>query len=323
MSEKNLSEIVIRRIYDAPLRKVWDAWMDPKQVGAWWGPRGFTITSHKKDVRVGGTWEYTMHGPDGAHYENKTVFLEVEEHARLVYDHGGNDERPPMFRVNVLFTALGNGDKTQMDMRMILPTPEAAAQTRTFVKAAGGNATWDRLGEYLAETLQGKHRFVINRSFEASVDTLYAMWTEKEHLTKWAPPTGFTMEYIRAELHADGQAFYRMSGPEGATLHGTAHYFELTKPKRVVYTQQFATETGALARHPMAPTWPESMLTVVEFVEEGPQETRVTLTWEPAEGTPRDEVETFCAGRAGMTQGWTGSFDKLEAYLLRSPETIA
>jgi uncharacterized protein YndB with AHSA1/START domain len=318
MSKKNMSEIALNRVYDAPLRSVWDAWIDPKQVCAWWGPRGFTITSYKKDVRVGGTWEYTMHGPDGTNYENKTLFLEVEEHARLVYDHGGNDERPPMFRVNVQFSSLGNGDKTLMNMRMIFPSPEAAAQARTMIRAAGGNTTWDRLGEYLAET-QGKNRFILNRSFEANIETLYAMWTEKEHLTKWVPPAGFTIEYLRADLQAGGQAFYRMSGPEGATMYGTVYYLEFTKPKRVVYTQQFATETGALARHPMASTWPESVHTVVELTEEGENETRVTLTWEPAQGTPREGVDTFCAARAGMTQGWTGSLDALETYL----QTIA
>jgi hypothetical protein len=27
------------------------------------------------------------------------------------------------------------------------------------------------------------------------------------------------------------------------------------------------------------------------------------------------ETETFAAAKAGMTQGWTGSFDKLESYI--------
>ena len=45
-----------------------------------------------------------MHGPDGIDYQNKTQYLEVEEYAKLVYDHGGNDDRPPLFRVTVLFS---------------------------------------------------------------------------------------------------------------------------------------------------------------------------------------------------------------------------
>lgn len=120
-------EIRILRTYDAPMQAVWDAWTDPAQVAQWWGPRGFTLTTHSKDLRSGGSWAYTMHGPDGADYPNKTLYLEVQALAKLVYDHGGNDDRPPMFRVTVVF-AEADG-KTRMDMCMSLPSAHAAAQT--------------------------------------------------------------------------------------------------------------------------------------------------------------------------------------------------
>ncbi len=69
------NEIRITRIYNAPVQAVWDAWTDPKQVAEWWGPRGFTITTHSKDLRPGGSWKYTMHGPDGVDYPNNTKYL--------------------------------------------------------------------------------------------------------------------------------------------------------------------------------------------------------------------------------------------------------
>ena len=153
------NELHLTRIYDAPVAVVWDAWTDPKQVAQWWGPRGFTLTTHSKDLRPGGTWVYTMHGPDGVDYPNKTVYHEVEKHVKLVYDHGGSDDRPPMFRVMVLFSDVG--DKTKMDMTMTLPTPEAAEETRHFIKKAGGDSTWDRLAEYLEKESSGKEKFVI------------------------------------------------------------------------------------------------------------------------------------------------------------------
>src|SRR5436190_19084231 len=139
MSAKN-NEITITRVYDAPVRAVWDAWTDPEQVAQWWGPRGFTITTHRKDLRPGGQWAYTMHGPDGVNYENITQYLEVEPQSRLVYDHGGNDVRKPLFRVSVRFTE--HKGKTTMEMTMTLPTPEAAADAKVFIKKAGGDATW-------------------------------------------------------------------------------------------------------------------------------------------------------------------------------------
>src|SRR6476619_3813203 len=142
MPARNKSnEINITRIYDASVDAVWDAWTDPEQVAQWWGPRGFTLTTHSKDLRAGGHWNYTMHGPDGTDYPNTTKYLEVEPYAKMVYDHGGNADRPPMFRVTVVFTDLKG--RTRMDMTMALPTAEAAETTRKFIKKAGGDATWD------------------------------------------------------------------------------------------------------------------------------------------------------------------------------------
>lgn len=61
MSAKNKpNELYITRIYDAPVKLVWDAWTDPAKTAKWWGPRGFTITTHSKDLKVGGHWHYTM-----------------------------------------------------------------------------------------------------------------------------------------------------------------------------------------------------------------------------------------------------------------------
>ena len=83
----------------------------------------------------------------------------------------------------------------------------------------------------------------------------------------------------------------------------------------MLYTQQFCDENEKVSRHPFAPAWPETMFTRVALAEEGPNQTRVTVTWEIYGKATPEERDTFIKARAGMTQGWTGSFDKLEAYL--------
>ncbi|MFS4459148.1 SRPBCC family protein [Bdellovibrio sp. HCB2-146] len=312
------NELTLTRIYDAPVKTVWDAWTDPEQVAQWWGPRGFTLTTHSKDLRVGGHWSYTMHGPDGTDYENKTIYHEVEPYARLVYDHGGNEDkdRPPLFRVTATFKEIKG--KTHFEMTMTLPTPEAAQQTKKLIKQAGGNSTWDRLGEFLEKRASGKEKFVINRSFEVPLATMFEMWTNPKHFEKWLPPTGFKMEFIRSDIKPGGSTFYFMNNDSGMKMYGRAHYQEI-RPDRIVYTQEFCDENENLSRHPLAPTWPAKMLTVVTLTEEGPDQTRVTVEWEPTGEFTAEELDTFIKGRAGMTQGWTGSFDKLEDYLLSGP----
>lgn len=312
-AKRKPNEITISRAYDAPVKAVWDAWTDPQQAAKWWGPRGFTLTTHSKDLRPGGIWHYTMHGPDGVDYPNKAFYREVEERSRLVYDHGGYDDRPPLFRVTVNF-AEDNG-KTRMEMTMALATPEAAEETRKFIKKAGGDSTWDRLGEYLAKELDQKDKFVINRVFEAPIDVMYEMWTNPEHFSRWLPPTGFQMRFLKADIRPGGRTFYMMSNDAGAKMFGRAEYKEFSKPNRISYTQQFCDENEKISRHPMAPTWPETMLTTVTLTAEDESRTRVTVEWEPFGPATPEEIAAFVAAKAGMSMGWTGSFEKLEELL--------
>jgi uncharacterized protein YndB with AHSA1/START domain len=319
MSSKTKSnEIHLTRVYDAPVEAVWDAWTDPEQVKHWWGPRGFTLTTHSKDFRVGGHWAYTMHGPDGTDWPNKTIYHEIETHRKMVYDHGGNDDRPPLFRVTVLFSE--NEGRTTMDMTMGLATPEAAEETRKRIKQHGGNSTWDRLAEYLEKGESGKEKFILARSFAAPIETVFEMWTDARHFSQWLAPTGCEMQFIRDDIRPGGSTFYCMSAP-GMKMYGRAEYQKIEKPGTIIYTQQFCDEHENLSRHPKAPTWPATMLTTIQLTPEGPEQTRVTVTWEPYGATTPEELEVFVKMRDSMTMGWTGSFDKLDEYLEKADDS--
>jgi uncharacterized protein YndB with AHSA1/START domain len=137
-------------------------------------------------------------------------------------------------------------------------------------------------------------------------------------MSKWTPPTGFTMSFMRADIRVGDGSFYLMtngSSENNVTMYGRAAYLEMDRPNRLVYTQQFCDEHENISRHPMAPIWPETMLTSVQFTEEAPNRTRVTVTWEPYGAVTDEELDVFTKARGGMTMGWTGSFDKLEVQL--------
>ncbi len=310
------NEITLTRLYEAPVKMVWDAWTDPKQVAQWWGPRGFTITTHSKDFRPGGHWSYTMHGPDGKNYENKTIYLEIEKYSRMVYDHGGNDEqdRPPLFRVTVTFEETKG--KTLMEMTMAFPSAEIATESKKFIKMAGGNSTWDRLGEYLEKNSTGRDVFVINQSFQCSQETMFELWTNPNHLSKWLAPIGFHMEFSQADLRPGMTSLYKMTNGTDTTMYGKIIYLEMNKPHRLLYEQQFCDEYGNVSRHPNMPTWPETMRTEVLLTAEDDGSTRVTVRWEPVGTVTSAEQEQFRQFRGSMTQGWTGSFDKLDDVLI-------
>lgn len=307
------NEIQITRVYDAPVALVWDAWTDLAQVAQWWGPRGFTITTKSKDLRPGGSWEYVMHGPDGTDFPNFTRYHEVEPHARLVYDHGASSaDAKPLFRVTVEFRDLGG--KTELDMRMAFATAEAIEIARVAIKTHGGNSTWDRLAEYLEKEVTDEEVFVINRSFDASIETMFEMWTNPEHVAKWLPPTGMTMEFRRAEIRTGSDAFFSMTNGQ-FTMYGRFEYLDVRRPDRIVYTQCFTDVHENTSRLPGAPTWPEHMRTTVLLAAEGPRQTRVTVQTGVHGDATTEELAAFVAERGGMAKGWTGSFDKLDELL--------
>ncbi len=142
-------EIVLSRLLNAPRELVFDAWTDPKHIVQWWGPRGFTTTSHEMSVTPGGTWRFVMHGPDGRDYKNKIIFIDVVKPERLVYRHAGEEDHEDVrFHVTVTFEA--KGSKTLLTMHSLFETAEERNEVVTKYGAIeGGKQTLERLAEFV------------------------------------------------------------------------------------------------------------------------------------------------------------------------------
>jgi uncharacterized protein YndB with AHSA1/START domain len=139
-------EITDTRVIHAPRELIWKVWTEPVHVTQWWGPSGFTNTTHSMDVRVGGEWVHTMHGPDGRDYPSRIRYVELVEPERIVYDH----VNPPGHRTTVTFEDLGG--TTKMTFRMVFETPEEKRKVVEAFKAdVGLQQTLGRMEEYLAK----------------------------------------------------------------------------------------------------------------------------------------------------------------------------
>ncbi len=138
-------ELLITRHLRKPRAVVFRAWTQAEHLARWWGPRGFTITTHHIDVTPGGTWHFTMHGPDGTDHDNTIVYREVAPPERLRYVHLG-DDGAPAFHTTVTFA--DRDGHTELTMRMVFPTAEALNQVRPHAEP-GARSTLDRLAELL------------------------------------------------------------------------------------------------------------------------------------------------------------------------------
>jgi uncharacterized protein YndB with AHSA1/START domain len=85
MTNDNLPEVTIKRTLNAPRAKVFQAWVDAKQMAQWFGPKGFDNPVSEVDARPGGKLRIHMRGPDGAIYPCHGTFHEVVEPERLVF----------------------------------------------------------------------------------------------------------------------------------------------------------------------------------------------------------------------------------------------
>lgn len=141
-------ELSFERVLDAPRELVFQAFTRPEHVAQWWGPNGFTTTTHEMDVRPGGVWRMVMHGPDGTDYDNLITYLEVVEPERLVYDHGDQGD-PQQFHVSVTFEELAGG-KTRLTMRSLFQSKAALEYVvKEYGAIEGAKQTLNRLTEFL------------------------------------------------------------------------------------------------------------------------------------------------------------------------------
>jgi len=156
--------------------------------------------------------------------------------------------------------------------------------------------------------------FVISRVFDAPRERVWKAWTDAERLAKWWGPKDFDIVSVKLDLRPGGTCHYCLKSPEGQEMWGKFIFREIVPQERLVFVVAFSDEMGGLARHPMSPDWPLTILSTVTFAETAGK-TTITVRWLPYEAT-ESERETFEAGRDSMKAGWTGTFDRLAAYLL-------
>jgi uncharacterized protein YndB with AHSA1/START domain len=137
-------EIVTRRLLEAPREQVFDAFADPNRLTRWWGPKGFTSTFHEFDLRPGGVWRFVLHGPNGADYQNESVFVEVVKLGRIVFNHVSR----PRFQMTLTLDASAR-TKTTITWRMLYETADECAKVRVFAVDAN-EQNLDRLEAELA-----------------------------------------------------------------------------------------------------------------------------------------------------------------------------
>jgi uncharacterized protein YndB with AHSA1/START domain len=305
--------MTLTRTFDAPRDLVWRAWADPLRLAKWWGPEGFSTTTHDMQFAKGGSWSYTMHGPDGRNYKNKVVYLDIDAQKRIVFRHTGEDGNEPVGHTT---TATFNEENGVTTVTMHMDFGTAAAKdfvVKTYHADTGGAQTMARLGDFIDAKGDGNPEFIIYRTFDAPRDLVWRAWTDPAMLAQWFGPKGCKGHFKTFELKPGGVWHSSMTMPDGTEMWGKFIFREIVKPSKLVWVHGFSDAAGGRTRHPMSPTWPLEMLTTVTFEDKGAQ-TMVKVSWVPLNASDV-ETKTFIDGLAGMNGGWGGSFIQLAEFL--------
>ena len=144
-------ELVITRILDAPREVVFKAWIDPKQMAKWWGPKGFTNPVCDMDVRPGGALRIVMRGPDGVDHPMTGVFCQVAEPERLVFTSVARDKQGnPLLEALTTATFAQNGGKTKLTVQASAVGLAPVAPQMLGGMEAGWTQSLERLANHVS-----------------------------------------------------------------------------------------------------------------------------------------------------------------------------
>jgi uncharacterized protein YndB with AHSA1/START domain len=156
---------VISQTFDAPRDRFWKAWTEREQLLQWFGPKGFTMTTAKLDLRPGGTFHYCLRSLDGKEMWGKFVYREIVAPSRIVLVNSFSDARggltrhplAPTWPLEMLSTTTlaEEGDKTKLTIEWspLNPTDE---ERKTFDSSHDGmkqgwTGTFEQLTDYLVK----------------------------------------------------------------------------------------------------------------------------------------------------------------------------
>ena len=277
-------ELSITRLLNAPPELVWDVWTKPEHITHWWGPTGFSTTTHEMNLKPGGVWRFMMHGPDGRDYPNKIVFIEVYKPELLVYKHSGEDDTADIkFHVTVNFEKQGN--KTKLTMRSLFETPEELERVvKEFGAKEGMVQTVDRLEEYLenqqpVQLINGD--IVIERTYNASAEKVWKAITNNDEMKKWY----FDLAEFKPEAGFEFQ--FHGGPPEKQYLH-LCKVTEVIPGKKLTYSWRYDGYAG-------------NSFVMFELFAEG-SKTRLKLTHEGLESFPKSNKDF---AKENFMKGWT------------------
>ena len=308
--------------FTAPVRRLWDAYLDPRQLERFWGPPGYPATFTRHDGHVGGMSKYYMTGPDGERYHGYWKWVDIEEGRSFevrdgfAHDDGTPNADMPEGRMVFEFaetalgsrlTVIGHNDSIEdmekvIAMGMIEGMREAMGQIddvlADLASFAAGNGTEAQLiGDTQART---------SRVVRGTVEQVWRAHHDPELLRRWMlGPDGWSMPVCEVATEV-GQRYRNgwRNDADGSEFGFTGEVLEISAPHRSVTTEAMWTPDD-----PEAANSPSTLNELTLTPVEGGTLVAALITY-PDAATREMVLAT------GMADGMEMSYARLEREVL-------
>jgi uncharacterized protein YndB with AHSA1/START domain len=315
--EKDLDQLTITIVADftAPLRRLWDAYTDPRQLERFWGPPSYPAKFLRHDALAGGRSVYSMTGPDGDVVYGCWDWTSADApHSFEVVDRfsdadGVPNPDLPSTRVAFAFEETPDGSRLRtsssfdsleqmqqlLDMGMLEGTREAMAQIDQVLADLAAFATERGAEANILSDTQVR----VARVIRGTVDQVWRAHNDADLMKQWLlGPDGWSMPVCEIATAVGDTYRYEWQRDGGEERFGfTGELLESVPPHRAVTTE-------AMIGMDFPATLNEMTLTDVE----GGTLLSLVITYANAE--QRDAVLA-----TGMTDGMETSYKRLEGLL--------
>jgi uncharacterized protein YndB with AHSA1/START domain len=142
MNDAKNRTLTLKKVFNAPVKLVWEAWTNSEHVVQWWAPKGMKINVIEHDFKVGGKWKYSMPMPDGNLFISEGEYLEIERYKKIVTTA---DFKPMTEGVEMHVQFEEDGDKTNFTFSVVHATEEYCKQQEKMGFYNGWGSAFDRM----------------------------------------------------------------------------------------------------------------------------------------------------------------------------------
>lgn len=154
--------ILVSRVFDAPIEKVWQAYTESELLDQWWGPSPWKAETKSMNFKEGGYWLYAMVGPENEkqwsrmNYQKITPYKSIDIEDAFSDENGDLNRDMPIGKGKITFTQTTGGVK--VDFKSIYPSEADLDKLVEMGFEQGISVCYDQLDNLLKEIVHAHQR---------------------------------------------------------------------------------------------------------------------------------------------------------------------